>query len=48
MAGMYLILVVVPVSAAVFLRLRRVPTTIAPFSGRFLVAAPTPQAGAQR
>jgi ABC-type microcin C transport system permease subunit YejE len=30
MAGVYLILVVIPLSAAVFLRLRRVPTTDAP------------------
>lgn len=38
MGGAYLILVVVPVSAAVFLRLRRVPTTMPPFSQRFVVA----------
>jgi hypothetical protein len=38
MAGVYLILVVVPVSAAVFLRLRRVPTTMAPISQGFVVA----------
>jgi hypothetical protein len=30
MAGVYLILVVIPLSAAVFLRLRRVPTSDAP------------------